>query len=136
MSATSPERRDIVVEGAYVLRERLPYRDYLQLMARSKFVICPRGNAQDSIRLWESLAVGAVPITRIGILDPIYSHFGAVIVDEWEQATDAARRVTTGELLRAYTLKCFAERTRLFFSSYWREWTMDRHARRLAARQT
>lgn len=117
MSPTSPERRDIVVEGAYVLRERLPYRGYLQLMARSKFVICPRGNAPHSIRLWESLAVGAV------------------IVQEWEQAADAARRVTTGEPLCTYAL-CFAERTGLFFSSYCRERTMNHHARRLAARQT
>lgn len=134
MSPTSPERRDIVVDGAHVLRDRLPYRDYLQLMARSKFVICPRGNAPDSIRLWEALAVGAVPITRTGILDPIYSSFGAIIVQEWEQAADAARSVPTGEPLRAYALQCFANRTGLFFSSYWQERTREHHARLLAAR--
>lgn len=134
MSATSPERRDIVVEGAHVLRERLPYRDYIQLLGQAKFVICPRGNAPDSIRLWESLAVGAVPITRTGILDPIYRRFGAIIIQEWEQAAEAARTVATGEPLRAYALRCFAERSGLFFTSHWRQQTWEHHARLMALR--
>ncbi len=132
MSSTSPERRDIVVEGAYVSRERLPYREYLALMARSKFVVCPRGNAPDSIRLWEALAVGAVPITRTGVLDPIYRAYGAEIVEEWEQAADVAKHCRTGPALRDYALRCFAERTGLFFASYWRDKALAHRDRLLA----
>jgi hypothetical protein len=31
-------------------------------LARSRFVLCPRGNATSSVRLYETLAVGAVPV--------------------------------------------------------------------------
>jgi hypothetical protein len=38
------------------------------VLARSRFVLCPRGNATSSVRLYETLAAGAVPV---------------VIADEW-----------------------------------------------------
>lgn len=38
------------------------------VLARSRFVLCPRGNATSSVRLYETLAAGAVPV---------------IIADEW-----------------------------------------------------
>lgn len=35
---------------------------YAQIMARSKFVLCPRGRGTSSIRLYETLAAGRVPV--------------------------------------------------------------------------
>lgn len=134
MAATAPERQEIVVEGAYALRDRLPYRDYLHLMARSKFVVCPRGNAPDSIRFWEALAMGAVPITRTGILDPLYRRFGALIVADWEQTADAVRTAPSGTAVRDHARTCFAERTGLFFTRFWRDQTARHHSRLMAAR--
>jgi hypothetical protein len=32
------------------------------ILARSRFVLCPRGNATSSVRLYETLAAGAVPV--------------------------------------------------------------------------
>ncbi|MHB1467706.1 MAG: exostosin domain-containing protein [Solirubrobacteraceae bacterium] len=40
-------------------RQRERFRDVL---ARSRFVLCPRGNGTSSVRLYESLAAGAVPV--------------------------------------------------------------------------
>lgn len=41
----------------------LPYRDYLESIANSKFVPCPSGVVSpDSFRLFESLELGAIPI--------------------------------------------------------------------------
>lgn len=37
-------------------------RDYLQKLSRSKFAVCPRGNAIDTYRMWESLHLGVIPI--------------------------------------------------------------------------
>lgn len=134
MANTAPERGEIVIEGAHVSRDRLPYREYLALMARSKFVVCPRGNAPDSIRFWETLAVGAVPITRTGILDPLYRAYGAQIVEEWAQAAEVAKRCRAGHAPRDYALRCFAERTGLFFASYWRDKVLAHRDRLLAGR--
>lgn len=47
-------------------------------LARSRFVLCPRGNGTSSIRLYEALAVGAVPVI---ISDDWISPAGP----EWEQ---------------------------------------------------
>lgn len=35
---------------------------FLEVLSRSRFVLCPRGNGTSSIRLYESLAMGAVPV--------------------------------------------------------------------------
>jgi hypothetical protein len=37
-------------------------KEYCDVMERSKFVLCPRGFAPGSVRFWETLAAGAVPI--------------------------------------------------------------------------
>lgn len=37
-------------------------RDYAELLARTKFVLCPRGSGPASFRLFETLAVGRVPV--------------------------------------------------------------------------
>ncbi len=41
---------------------------FAAILARSRFVLCPRGNGTSSVRLYESLAAGAVPV---------------IIADEW-----------------------------------------------------
>jgi len=41
---------------------RAPVSDYWRALRRSRFVAAPRGNGQDTHRLWEALYLGAVPI--------------------------------------------------------------------------
>ncbi len=48
---------DATAEGYEAFRAR-----YRSTLARSRFVLCPRGYGTSSIRLYESLAVGAVPV--------------------------------------------------------------------------
>ena len=35
---------------------------FREILARSRFVLCPRGNGMSSVRLYEALSVGAVPV--------------------------------------------------------------------------
>lgn len=51
-------------------KDRMPYEDYLRLVARSRKVLCLCGNGFDTHRLWESLYLGAEPIVEC--LYPIY----------------------------------------------------------------
>lgn len=47
------------VEGADVVDAQ---RDYYELIARSKFVLCPRGHGPSSFRVYETLGSGRVPV--------------------------------------------------------------------------
>jgi hypothetical protein len=48
---------DPTSEGFQVRRQR-----FQSTLARSRFVLCPRGNGTSSVRLYEAIAVGAVPV--------------------------------------------------------------------------
>jgi hypothetical protein len=37
-------------------------RHYANILSRSRFSLCPRGSNPNSVRFWESLAAGAIPI--------------------------------------------------------------------------
>lgn len=37
--------------------------EYLDILARSRFSICPRGTGASTLRFWESLTAGAIPVT-------------------------------------------------------------------------
>lgn len=61
---------DAIVEEAHGFRfwdqasERFDERrtQFQTTLARSRFVLCPRGNGTSSVRLYEALAIGAVPV--------------------------------------------------------------------------
>jgi hypothetical protein len=42
--------------------EKLPVETYLERMATAYFSVCPTGNGYDSLRFWESLSVGTIPL--------------------------------------------------------------------------
>lgn len=58
---------------------------YLGDLARSKFVLSPRGNGLDCHRTWEALLMGAIPIVETSSLDPMYENLPVVIVNGWNQ---------------------------------------------------
>jgi hypothetical protein len=37
-------------------------KEYQDVLARSRFSLCPRGNGRGTIRFWESLCAGAIPV--------------------------------------------------------------------------
>ena len=37
-------------------------REFIEMMARSRFTLCPRGTGPSSLRVWEALASGSVPV--------------------------------------------------------------------------
>uniref|UniRef100_A0A6C0LYQ4 Exostosin GT47 domain-containing protein n=1 Tax=viral metagenome TaxID=1070528 RepID=A0A6C0LYQ4_9ZZZZ len=43
--------------------------EYNQLLLKSRFTLCPSGSGPNSIRFWESLAVGSIPILLADTLD-------------------------------------------------------------------
>jgi hypothetical protein len=64
------------------------HKKFLQDIASSHFVICPRGNGLDTHRLWESLLLGSIPIVKTSSLDPLYKDLPILIVSDWEEVTE------------------------------------------------
>ncbi|PWC32576.1 hypothetical protein [Azospirillum sp. TSO35-2] len=138
MADTAPERHAIPTAGVHRCEERLGYADYLRLLGRSRYVICPRGHGVDTLRFWETLAVGAVPVVRTSILDPLYRACGGLIVDDWAEMQDriAAHRASgDGPAGRDRALAAFAARDGVFFIKSWERRIRDHHARLMAARK-
>jgi hypothetical protein len=57
-------------------KERLATRRYNEILSESRFSLCPEGAGPNTLRLWESLAVGAIPV---------------VISDEWQAPSGPAQ---------------------------------------------
>ena len=61
-------------------------------LGKSKFVLAPRGLGMSSIRLYEAVMVGAVPVCDRLASPPmnlLHERLGAIIVDSWDQVNDA-----------------------------------------------
>ncbi|MBP2312890.1 hypothetical protein [Azospirillum soli] len=133
MSDTSPERHGIPLDGVHRCADRLSYADYLKLLGQSRYVICPRGKGVDTLRFWETLAVGAVPIVRTSLLDPLYAECGAIIVEDWAEITERVRTHQGGPEFRERALTAFESRSGIFFTSHWGERIREHHGRLMAA---
>lgn len=88
-----PTFRSIVANAfsniSYTPKEgRLEYEDYIKDIKRSKFVLAPPGNGEDTIRLWESMFFGAIPIIRNDSgLWPLYKRLPVLILEDSEWRT-------------------------------------------------
>lgn len=94
---THPDRDPVVnlfKNRPYCLFESYTKRhdQYLADLARSKFVLSPRGNGLDCHRTWESLLMGSIPIVQESSLDPLYEDLPVLIIKDWEEITEEMLR--------------------------------------------
>jgi len=64
-----------------------PLMEYLHDLARSKFVLSPRGNGEDCHRTWEAMLMGCIPIVKSSNLDPLFTDLPVLIVKDWNIIT-------------------------------------------------
>ena len=50
---------DVLKDKSHKLKEETEYKNILE---RSRFCLCPRGSSPSSVRFWECLAAGSIPI--------------------------------------------------------------------------
>ena len=66
----------------------LPMKDYLEGISKAYFSVCPQGNGYDSIRFWESLSVGAIPLVLnsyyINTLLEQHPELPFMVLEKWE----------------------------------------------------
>ena len=68
--------------------ENKPFSEYLQDMAKSKFVLSPDGNGIECHRTWEALMVNCIPIVKSGPLDHLYQDLPVLIINNWNEVTE------------------------------------------------
>lgn len=66
-SLTHPMRMQMIEqlegkEGYYISTKQHNLYDYCHILARSKYVLCPRGYGQSSFRIQEAIDFGAIPV--------------------------------------------------------------------------
>ena len=77
------------------------YKDHYQEVAESLFTLCPSGLSMDSYRLWETLALGSIPVVESNAgFDRTYSNLPVLVVRNYSS-------ITPSFLVEAYS--CFQE---------------------------
>jgi len=89
---TNPKKRQKILgmfeNKDYVLRgDKKPFKEYLTDLSRSKFTISPPGHGIDCHRIWESIAVGTIPIVENCHNISFHRKCPIMIVDDWSVIT-------------------------------------------------
>lgn len=75
-------------EWCTVDQPNLSLDEYRKNLDSHKFIICPRGNGVDTIRLWESLYCGIIPIVESHVhYNKCLTDLPVIIVDSFKEVT-------------------------------------------------
>ena len=62
--------------------------DYLREIKAHNFVLCPRGNGVDTHRLWETLYMGSIPITKRDIAYKGFEDLPICFINDWSDINE------------------------------------------------
>jgi len=94
---TFPQERqpvfDLFKDHAFVTNEPVNqsvtgHRCFLRQIYDHQFVLCPRGNGIDTVRMWEALYLKSIPIVRRCHAMSFFQDLPILFVDRWEEALD------------------------------------------------
>jgi len=60
----------------------IPFKEYMKDLARSRFVISPRGVNIDCYRTWETLLAGSIPVVESEGIDALYVDLPVIVVED------------------------------------------------------
>jgi hypothetical protein len=66
----------------------IPKLDYWEEMSTYKFVLAPRGTGIDTMRVWDSVGVGSIPIILHSPIDDLYENTPSVLIKSWDEITE------------------------------------------------
>ena len=86
---------------SYIPTKSSPQRDYADIIAKSSFVLCPKGAGASSIRLFETMQASRVPViiadNWVPLPDVNFNDFAIVIPERNVYETDKIIRARAGE---------------------------------------
>lgn len=65
------------------MQPKLPFKEYLEEVAKSYFVVSPNGNGIDCHKTWESLYLKTIPIVTKSINVDFYLDYPIKVIDSW-----------------------------------------------------
>jgi hypothetical protein len=72
-----------VRKSGYPLVEHVDFKEYVEGILSSKFVVSPAGNGIDCHRTWEAFSLGAIPIAQSSPLNALYHDLPIVQLRDW-----------------------------------------------------
>lgn len=65
------------------MQTKLPFKEYLEEVAKSYFVVSPNGNGVDCHKTWEALYLKTIPIVTKSINVEFYLDYPIIVIDSW-----------------------------------------------------
>ena len=95
------------------------FEDYMEKINEYKFVLCPRGNGEDTHRFWEVMLMGSVPVVERNGLADFFGIFPCIIVDKFadvngQRLTEFAYDEEKAKNIKTYL---FIEDFKVFFKN-------------------
>ena len=85
---------------------------YLQNLNSSKFTICPWGNGIDTHRIWESLYLGSIPVTRYHKVYEQFKNYPIIFIKNW-------KKISLSELMKLSNNLDFKSNLEFLDINYW-----------------
>ena len=105
---------------ATVETQRVDFETYLDRMWRCKFVLCPRGNAIDCHRNWETIYMRRVPVMkRTPFLEELYKDYQVLFVADYSEVTEQLLIDNNQMFLDAQT----QDLSKLDLNNFFKHWT-------------
>lgn len=95
--------------------------DYLEQMSNAYFSVCPTGNGYDSLRFWESLSVGSIPLVLsspfMEALMEQHPELPFMILERWEDLLEFLR----SDIPKVYDRYMQMSNLELLTEDYWQK---------------
>ena len=86
---TNKSEREICLseinKNGVTLDNKKPFKEYLEEVGKSYFVISPNGNGIDCHKTWESLYLKSIPIVTKSVNIEFYQKYPIIIIDSWSE---------------------------------------------------
>lgn len=60
---------------------------YLEALCQHLFIVSPQGHGMDTVRTWEALYMGCIPVEKRNLNNRFYTDLPICFVDDWEEIT-------------------------------------------------
>ena len=95
--------------------------EYLQGLSKAYFSVCPLGNGYDSLRFWESLSVGAIPLVLSSpFMEALLEHHPELpfmILEQWDDLTSFVK----SDIQKVYDMYMEMSTLDILTEDYWQK---------------
>lgn len=67
------------------MQPKLPFKEYLEEVTKSYFVVSPNGNGVDCHKTWEALYLKTIPILTQSINIDYYKNLPIIVINDWAE---------------------------------------------------